>query len=95
MVLTGGNEMTETTHEVADEILTRAFDELVDAGLDPLVVAIEMARTGLASMPDAACCATCLNSALRAGGEQLDAQIDDLIAEARANAAEADETRVH
>jgi hypothetical protein len=87
--------MTETHNEVAEAILSRAFDELVDGGIDPIVVAVEMARTGLASMPDAACCATRLNAALRAVGEQLDAQIDELLEEARANAAVPVEMRVH
>jgi hypothetical protein len=81
--------------EVADKILARAFDELVDAGLDSILAATAMARTGLREMPHAACCATCLNAALRAVGEQLDALIDDVIEEARANAAVPVEVMVH
>jgi hypothetical protein len=83
------------THEAAEAILHRAFDELIDAGLDPILAATAMARTGLREMPAAACCVTCLNAALRAVGEQLDAMIDDVLEEARANAAEAVEMRVH
>jgi hypothetical protein len=86
---------TETTHEAANEILSRALDELADAGLDPILAATAMARTGLASMPHVACCASCLNAALRAVGEQLDALIDEVIEEARANAAVPVEVRVH
>jgi hypothetical protein len=87
--------MSEALYKVAHAALARAFDELVDAGLDPIVVAVEMARTALASLPDAACCRTCLVRALGAIGEELDAQQHALLEEARGEAAEAVEVRVH
>jgi hypothetical protein len=66
-------------NEVADEILHRALAELVDAGLDPLAAASVMAETALREMPHVACCGPCLAAALRAVGEQLDAQTDELL----------------
>lgn len=86
--------MTETNHATAEAILAAAFDALVDAGLDPIVVAVEMACTALREMPDAACCRTCLVHALREVGEELDAQHDALLEDVDADAQPAEE-RVH
>jgi hypothetical protein len=82
------------SNEVAEAILHRAFDELIDAGLDPLAAVSVMARTALREMPRVACCGPCLAAALRAVGEQLDAQTDELL-EAVAADAQPVEVRVH